>query len=110
MRDRLIEVLRLPIPTIKGYNDVGTSRMNIVDAEKYADHLLANGVIVPPCKVGDKIYQTDGIKIYESTVTEITFCTHKTIYVTENICFDETAIGSSIFLSREGAEKKGGAV
>ena len=22
-----------------------------------ADHLLANGVIVPPCKVGDKIYE-----------------------------------------------------
>ena len=25
-------------------------------AEHFADHLLANGVIVPPCKVGDKVY------------------------------------------------------
>ena len=24
--------------------------------EKVADHLLANGVIVPPCKVGDTVY------------------------------------------------------
>ena len=26
-------------------------------AEKLADHLLANGVIVPPCKVGDTMYK-----------------------------------------------------
>ena len=25
-------------------------------AEVYADYLLANGVIVPPCKVGDTVY------------------------------------------------------
>ncbi len=25
-------------------------------AELYADYLLANGVIVPPCKVGDTVY------------------------------------------------------
>lgn len=34
----------------------GTSRCNIV-----ADELLANGVIVPPCKVGDTVYQLDDI-------------------------------------------------
>ena len=31
--------------------------------EKLADHLLAKGVIVPPCKVGDAVYfpqETDG--------------------------------------------------
>lgn len=56
-----------------------------------------------PCKVGDKVYQTDGIRIYESTI--------HMIYCTENISFDERAIGKSIFLTREEAEKalKGGA-
>lgn len=29
-------------------------------AEVIADHLLANGVIVPPCKVGDAVYIVDG--------------------------------------------------
>ena len=27
--------------------------------ERIADHLLANGVIVPPCKVGDTVYYVD---------------------------------------------------
>lgn len=26
--------------------------------EKIADHLLSNGVIVPPCKIGDIVYDT----------------------------------------------------
>lgn len=55
-RNRLIDILREPIPVIKGYNTIGESRMNIVDAEKYADRLLANGLIVPPCKVGDYVW------------------------------------------------------
>lgn len=29
--------------------------------EQLADHLLANGVIVPPCKVGDVVYYLDDI-------------------------------------------------
>lgn len=57
MRDRLIEILREPIPVIKGYDVVGESRMSIVDAERYADRILANSVIVLPCKVGDTVYQ-----------------------------------------------------
>ena len=66
-------------------------------AEVIADYLLGHGVIVPPCKVGDKVCQTDGSRIYESTVREI-------IYDTDGIAFDETAIGTSVFLAREEAE------
>lgn len=57
MRDRLIEILRKPIHILRGYDTIGESRMSIVDAENYADRLLTNGVIVPPCKVGDTVYQ-----------------------------------------------------
>lgn len=46
MRDRLIELIRQPIPIIKGYATVGETRMSIVDAEKIADRLLANGVVI----------------------------------------------------------------
>jgi hypothetical protein len=56
MRDRLIEILREPTPIIRWYDLVGESRMSIVDAERYADHLLKNGVIVPPYKCGTVVY------------------------------------------------------
>ena len=45
MRERLIELIEST-----RYWGSGTS-------EEIADHLLANGVIVPPCKVGQKVYQ-----------------------------------------------------
>ena len=72
--------------------------------EKLADHLIANGITVQECKIGDKIYQTDGVRIYESTIVEITVTTKHTIFVTENIVFDERAIGETIFLSYSEAE------
>lgn len=75
-------------------------------AENIADDLLANGVIVPKYKIGDRIYQTDGTRIYESSIHEITYTASKVVYVTESIVFDETAIGTSIFFSREEAKAK----
>ena len=51
-----------------------------------------------PCKVGDTVYQVDSERIYESTVKRI-------IYDTDGIAFDERAIGKSVFLTREEAEK-----
>jgi len=58
-----------------------------------------------PCRVGDKVYQTDGIRIYESTIRTIEISSARTVYFTDNIAFDERAIGDSIFLTREEAEK-----
>ena len=43
MRDRLIELIS-QVQYMGGLEG------------QLADHLLANGVIVPPCKVGDKVY------------------------------------------------------
>lgn len=73
--------------------------------EFVADYLIANGVIVPPFKIGGKVYQTDGMRIYESTILEIICTSKRTVYITQGISFDETAIGTSIFLTREEAEK-----
>lgn len=58
-----------------------------------------------PRKVGDRIYLTDGIRIYKSTIRAIKISSANTVYFTENISFDERAIGDSIFLTREEAEK-----
>lgn len=54
-----------------------------------------------PCKVGDTIYQidTDGIRIFESTVKNI-------IFETDGVAFDERAIGESIFLTEEAVKEK----
>ena len=68
------------------------------------DLLIANGVTVQECKLGDKIYQADDVRIYESTISEITLTAKHTIFVTENITFDERAIGNSVFLSYAEAE------
>ena len=67
--------------------------------ERFADYLLEHGVIVLPCKVGDTVYQVDAERIYESRVKQI-------IYDTDNIAFDERAIGKTVLLTREEAERK----
>lgn len=58
-----------------------------------------------PCKVGDTVYQTDGVRIYESDICEVDILRKSIIYNTNGIAFDETAIGKSIFLTREKAEE-----
>ena len=52
-------------------------------------------VLILPCKV----YETDGVRVYEHTVCEV-------IYETAGgPAFDKNAIGKSIFLTRAEAEK-----
>ena len=86
VREKLIEILEEPCG-------------GLYPACELADYLLDNGVTVQECKLGDKIYQTDGVRIYESIIGEITLTAKRTIFVTENIAFDERAIGNSVFLS-----------
>lgn len=57
-----------------------------------------NRFVKLPCKVGDTVYQTDDIRIYENKIERV-------IFDTNNIGFDETSIGKSIFLTREEAEQ-----
>lgn len=102
MRDRLIELIDEAI------NDEYTSYSNI------ADYLLANGVIVPPCKVGDKVYAIFEDKIRElkvishtSLVSETvkTMTIHCTNYRGAGRAFEWCDIGKTVFLTREEAEK-----
>ena len=77
-------------------------------AEIIADYLLANGVIVPPCKVGDMVYEfrcddpfDDHLKLYvvPSTVSGIA------IFTTEDI-HNMNCFGKTVFLTKEEAEEK----
>lgn len=97
-RDRMIEILQ---DTLHEWE----CDVSIKTLTEIAEHLIENGVIVLPCKVGDKVYQTDWIRIYESTIRELEISSTNTVYCTENVAFDDRAIGNSIFLTREEAEK-----
>ena len=61
-RERLIELLK------------NSPYLDVMDGgfgygfDKAADHLLANGVIVPPCKVGQKVYCIYNEKVIQGTV------------------------------------------
>ncbi len=96
-------------------------RYSIGTIQKIADHLLDNGVVVPPCKVGDKLYTTlcYGIgdwRIRESTVYEVRqrFGTGLEIYEmirSENGTYSYFRIeldsfGKTVFLTREEALAK----
>ena len=99
-RERLMELIgNIPIGGVPF-----KARFSKSVIEKFADNLLENGVIVPPVKIGDTVYQNDSAgRIYEITVTKV-------IYDTNGIAFDESAIGLNIFLTKEEAKKalKGG--
>lgn len=81
-----------------------------------ADYLLANGVIVPPCKVGDTVYFTKAHFGFLPTpkaekIRKIELYDIDVIFRTESRAFNDKAIGSTVFLTKEEAEKalKGGA-
>ena len=105
MRDRLIELCKKSQSEWleKTYDNETDQKLE----EYVANYLLESGVIHTPCKVGDVVYQTDGVNIYESKVCEISLSKRAVIYYTENaVAFDETALGKSIFLTKEEAEGK----
>ena len=71
-----------------------------------ADRLIENGVVILLCKVGDRVYQTDGMRIYELEVLDVSIHKNMPYYETESIDFDTRAIGTSIFLTKSEAEQK----
>ena len=89
-------------------------------AEVIADYLLANGVIVPPCKVGDTLYVIEDGLWWEARVerivmrrgTGVTPCIVFAIYRNGlHPIVEEDSFGKTVFLTKEEAEQalKGGA-
>lgn len=110
-RERFIEIICEGLAQNCGGNCTLPNKMYCQNCHIVADYLLKNGVIVPQCKVGDTVYETDGIRIYELTILDISLHKNKPYYKTDGVDFDDDAIGKSIFLTKEEAEKalKGGA-
>ncbi len=114
MRDRLIELLNkqsCPSPLLCDKN-CKYADLETCYAERVADHLLSNGVIVPPCKVGDTVYCiVEGFdKVMEGHIRQ--FIVAEGIFVDcvirgyFNQVFHSSKIGKTVFLTREEAEAK----
>ena len=79
--------------------------------EYLADYLLANGVSVPPCKVGDVVYDIHNGKIFGGKVVVVyMFDTYMSFIAEGGRYFREDEIGKTVFLTEEEAEQvlKGG--
>lgn len=111
MRDRLIELIDDFIH-YENANDLNSDERK----ERLADYLIEEGVIVPPCKVDDTVYEITSKEVLCCTVTKIeisltdrtsTFIDilihYPTYSATETI--ETQDFGETVFLTKEEAEK-----
>lgn len=110
-RERLIELIRNAPKTDVVYGNVKLDKPTPT-LQTIADHLLANGVIVPPIAVGGTVYTYGARRVKEWKVhfvgrntqgeTKFHLADKGFQHMIEAWNYD---IGHSIFLSREEAEK-----
>lgn len=81
------------------------------EAEKIADYLLQNGVIAPPCKVGDEVWCIYDGEVRRRTIVmiyryrDVEFgCVVETDYGVE-YTYNEDEFGFKLFLTKEEAEQ-----
>lgn len=109
MKEKLIELLNTMIDENKDKN---------ITTEIMADYLIQNGVIVPPCKVGDIVYEVCDIESVHRRILEMEVlvielssdkevvylkATKKYLYNYGNVTFDD--FGKTVFLTKEEAER-----
>lgn len=120
MRDRLVELI------VEKENEIYATKMYPSDMDRIgsvADHLIANGVILPPCKVGDTVYIPwvyDGISgVAFFDVTFVIF-DRKKPYIKTNFDTDDNGFwdlfnggtfyfddfGKTVFITKDQAEQK----
>lgn len=105
-RERLIEILTKSM-------DEQYEKRRLITPQHTAEDLLANGVIVPPCKVGETLYQIVDMShtACKSFVSDFTIkvLPYQIYYLNlmggvSAIPFEE--FGKTVFLTREEAEAK----
>lgn len=123
MRDRLVELIAEGRELCEQIPCEGCTRnckgLNDCIAKVQADHLLANGVIVPPCKVGDTVYWLNFYnhlmlyrdKYYEAEVVRIVVtrlgvsCVIRVRGEHATYEIPDVEFGKKVFLTREEAER-----
>ena len=119
-RERLIELLKTdncPSPFVCDANCKYINSENCL-AERMADYLLENGVIVPVVEIGTTVYEIrqKGIgfsnRRYDSGITtqkqlKNAIFDGKTLYIQSKLYAksDNVRLGKTVFLTREEAEK-----
>lgn len=112
-RDRLIELIEKAIKewgVYFGYSlSKGETRSKTYE-DFIAEHLLANGVIVPPCKVGDMVYII-GIftgQFITNQVVAINYGESGLFLLLDSytVVSVEEQLGKTVFLTKEEAEEK----
>ena len=107
-RDRLIELIRKSDVLCDYCGDYGNSYCT----EALADYLISNGVILPPCKVGDVVYVISKGNILPFVVNRIITTDYIKIkvdyiggrdYEIKYLLPDH--FGKTVFLTKEEAEK-----
>lgn len=100
-RDRLIELI---VQAKEKFNNL------LFEKELIADYLLANGVIVPPCKVGKTVYVIGVFtgQIVETKVESIHYNKSGIYLCLENFTTAsvDQQLGKTVFLTKEEAEEK----
>lgn len=77
-RERLVELLEESSKAVGQHIDLAKKIPTAEEVHKMrADYLLANGVIVPPCKAGDTVYAIYDKKVYEAVCEYVTTVQHK---------------------------------
>lgn len=83
-------------------------------AEYLADRLIENGVIVPPCKVGDEVWFINYLDeiVYIGEIHDVGYngcsCIYRIFRSIENggvFAFSDYEIGKSVFFARKEAEQ-----
>lgn len=125
MRDRLIELIKQDncISPFSCSDKCKYVDLDDCHSARLADHLLANGVVVPPCKVGDTLYVISQMKDkrvlpfineYEATYIQVGKRKCKVYHEVDGYIkiFLQDDFGKTVFLTREEAEQalKGGEV
>lgn len=115
MRNRLIELLKSS-GTAPLSPEMDWEQMREAIYGHIADHLLANGVIVPPCKVGDTVWL-----VWTTTNSRLEIVRQDVVrgkvrsveidesgdicFQTERSCFYAEHIGRKVFFTKEEAEQ-----
>ena len=105
-RERLIDLM---IDAKKAEPETGSF------TEYLADYLLEHGVIVPPCKVGDRVYEVTGrktVSVYKVKAIRVElFSLFIEWDIVEGFVWQSLSginadeIGKTVFLTREDAER-----
>lgn len=118
MKEKLIELLLSAekVADEEGFCNCHKSRPK---AELIADYLIQNGVLVPPCKVGDTVYAFCEMlgTILEYKVVRIELTAIAAIYeafayteeedvLIDTLDFEIDDIGKTVFLTKEEVENK----